>query len=104
MDKLTILIKLYETLENTDFPDFTGNDSLDDWLADLVLVDSQLAGFAASAKTGGKVNKNDLPSLNNFEARLDQIFLSNTQVSLYVESYRSYLNLLLNLSSAIRVL
>lgn len=102
MDNLAILAKQFENLERAKFPDFTGIDPLDDWIGDLALTDSQLAGLASCAKSGTKINKNDLPSLEDLERRLERLSNNNDQIVPYLENCKGYLKLLLDLSDTIK--
>lgn len=100
--ELILLNSLYEKLEDTKIPSFSGDDQLDDWIEDLIEIDAFLAGIACSIISGEKVVQNPILEINNLK---NNFFIAiNGKESKIICDCKHYLDLLLRIHKLVSVL
>lgn len=65
--------QIYNNLICTKIPGFSGDDTLDDWIEDLIAYDTFLAGLVARAAAGEKLQYSEVPDISLLKKNLANI-------------------------------
>jgi len=98
------LRETYQILYQTKLPSFCGQDSLDDWLEELIEVDAHLAMLACLAISGVKILVNDIPRIILLKNSLFQIHRIYPKYGKIIYQFNNHLQTLIQLENHLRSL
>jgi len=96
------LTNLYSEIKEKKFPDFPNNETLSNWIVDLILLDSYYAGYASSVIGGSKISQKDLFDLKEYYKRLETLSVQSNEDKKILEECKEYLTTLKEIDFILR--